>query len=354
MHIFYKDLNFHSALTSNASKQQVLPVFLWSEYLNQDVDTTASLLYRWQWASIFNQRLLPSSVNMPILQSIGDIVAICQTFAIDEVTMLRHFEPREIEFQEKLALELKAYGIECELFDNYRLNSKIIVDKVDYDFSLYYNLWKKQDIGNTCLNAIAWIDIDLGNRYLKLGKTIDMQSDFNAYQSILNGKPLDSSVESINLMLNNGLLNVIDVYIQVLYLPESKIKEKILYNLAFRDFAYAVLEQKPRFIDSNYKESKRLWLNGALDYQLWCKGETGNKEIDAAMKNLFENGRMSGDMRLLSADYLVNELKITWQEGALWFKEHLLDYDLAMNSLAWQYVAGTGIDLPFLDNNMRN
>ncbi len=346
MHIFYKDLNFHSALVDAANKQQVLPVFLWSEHLNQDVDTTPSLIYRWQWATLFNQQLLPADVNMPIVENSDDIVAICQNFAIDEVTMLRHFEPREIAFQKQLALELKAHGVRLKLFDIYRLNNKLsVVNRgKDIDFVNYYANWKKQAFKREAVAEIAWISIDLGNRYQKMPFKVDMQSDFNAYQAFLAGELTDMTAQAINTMVNHGIINARSVYNKLVKFPESKVKQSIIYNLCYRDFAYAVVEKTPSIIDTDYKQNDNQWLNSALDYQFWCKGETGQPELDQALKTLYQTGRMNGKMRFLAARYLTKELKVCWQEGVFWFKEHLLDYDLAINSLAWQWVAKTGID----------
>ena len=36
--------------------------------------------------------------------------------------------------------------------------------------------------------------------------------------------------------------------------------------------------------------------------------------------------------------------EISWREGARWFWEHLVDADLANNTLGWQWTAGCGAD----------
>ena len=46
------------------------------------------------------------------------------------------------------------------------------------------------------------------------------------------------------------------------------------------------------------------------------------------------------------ASFLVKHLLISWQQGAAWFWDTLVDADLANNTLGWQWVAGCGADAP--------
>lgn len=47
---------------------------------------------------------------------------------------------------------------------------------------------------------------------------------------------------------------------------------------------------------------------------------------------------------MIAASFLVKDLLISWQEGARWFWDTLVDADLANNSLGWQWTAGCGAD----------
>jgi deoxyribodipyrimidine photo-lyase len=40
----------------------------------------------------------------------------------------------------------------------------------------------------------------------------------------------------------------------------------------------------------------------------------------------------------------VKHLRLSWQEGAAWFWDTLVDADLASNTLGWQWSAGCGAD----------
>jgi deoxyribodipyrimidine photo-lyase len=41
---------------------------------------------------------------------------------------------------------------------------------------------------------------------------------------------------------------------------------------------------------------------------------------------------------------LVKDLLLSWNEGAAWFWDTLVDADLASNTLGWQWVSGCGAD----------
>jgi deoxyribodipyrimidine photo-lyase len=55
-------------------------------------------------------------------------------------------------------------------------------------------------------------------------------------------------------------------------------------------------------------------------------------------------GWMHNRVRMIVAPFLVKDLLITWQEGARWFWDTLLDADLAQNTLGWQWSAGCDAD----------
>jgi deoxyribodipyrimidine photo-lyase len=53
---------------------------------------------------------------------------------------------------------------------------------------------------------------------------------------------------------------------------------------------------------------------------------------------------MHNRVRMIVASFLVKDLLLPWQAGARWFWEQLVDADLAINTLNWQWVAGCGAD----------
>lgn len=78
--------------------------------------------------------------------------------------------------------------------------------------------------------------------------------------------------------------------------------------------------------------------------QRWAAGLTGYPIVDAGMRQLLATGWMHNRLRMVVASFLVKDLHLPWQWGARHFMRHLIDGDLASNSLGWQWVAGTGTD----------
>lgn len=117
-------------------------------------------------------------------------------------------------------------------------------------------------------------------------------------------------------------------------------------ELVFRDFAMQLLYHIPDLPSQPMRRefSKWKWDNNAALFNAWKKGNTGYPIVDAGMRELFETGFMHNRSRMIVASFLVKDLNIAWQKGALWFLSRLYDADLAVNSFNWQWCAGTGPD----------
>jgi hypothetical protein len=82
------------------------------------------------------------------------------------------------------------------------------------------------------------------------------------------------------------------------------------------------------------------WHGTKEDLQAWKDGRTGEKLVDAGMKELLLTGYMSMRARHIVASYLIYELGVDWRHGAAHFEEHLLDYDPALNWVMWMLQTG--------------
>ena len=76
----------------------------------------------------------------------------------------------------------------------------------------------------------------------------------------------------------------------------------------------------------------------------WTEGRTGYPAVDAAMRQLAEEGWISNRARMIAASFLVKDLLLDWQLGRAWFERTLVDADVASNGLNWRWVAGVGTD----------
>ena len=63
---------------------------------------------------------------------------------------------------------------------------------------------------------------------------------------------------------------------------------------------------------------------------------TGVAIIDQQVRELYATGYLHNHARMWIASYVVHIRKISWQAGAKWMYSHLLDGDIASNTLSWQ------------------
>ncbi len=107
----------------------------------------------------------------------------------------------------------------------------------------------------------------------------------------------------------------------------------VLFNNPKSEYEYYA----PRFAQMRYdKPGKK--------FSAWCEGKTGYPFVDAAMRQLLTEGWMHNRTRMVVASFLVKDLHLEWQHGEKFFREHLIDFDLASNIHGWQWTAGCGTD----------
>ena len=129
-------------------------------------------------------------------------------------------------------------------------------------------------------------------------------------------------------------------------LGESKAHDTFRKEIAWREFYADVLFNNPmtdreyyapRFADMRYDEP-------GAQFKAWREGKTGYPFVDAAMRQLIQEGWMHNRTRMVVASFLVKDLHLEWQLGERFFADHLVDYDVASNAHGWQWTAGTGTD----------
>ncbi|MER6948812.1 deoxyribodipyrimidine photo-lyase [Nonomuraea sp. NPDC000554] len=115
-------------------------------------------------------------------------------------------------------------------------------------------------------------------------------------------------------------------------------------QLCWRDFYHQVAFAFPELNRRDYRPRGTRWREDEEAAEAWRAGMTGIPIVDAGMRQLRAEGWMHGRARLITASYLVKQLRIDWRVGADHFFELLLDGDVADNSGNWQWIAGTGND----------
>ena len=120
-----------------------------------------------------------------------------------------------------------------------------------------------------------------------------------------------------------------------------------LNEIIWREFYRHLLVAFPRL--SKAQNFNRLadniaWRNNELEFKAWCDGNTGYPLVDAAMRQLNQTGWMHNRLRMVVASFLTKHLLIDWRWGERYFRQKLIDGDLAANNGGWQWSAGTGCD----------
>lgn len=123
--------------------------------------------------------------------------------------------------------------------------------------------------------------------------------------------------------------------------------ETFAKEVLWREFAYSLLFHFPHTINKpldkrfdNFPWEKRY----KRSLLAWQRGMTGVPIVDAGMRELYATGWMHNRVRMIVASYLIKNLLIPWQQGEQWFRDTLVDADLASNAMGWQWAAGSGAD----------
>ena len=129
-------------------------------------------------------------------------------------------------------------------------------------------------------------------------------------------------------------------------LGESKSHTVFRKEIAWREFYADVLHNNPHTENEYYAErfAEMRYNKPDEKFEAWKQGRTGYPFVDAAMRQIVSEGWMHNRTRMVVASFLVKDLHLEWQLGADFFKEHLVDFDVASNAHGWQWTAGCGTD----------
>lgn len=124
-------------------------------------------------------------------------------------------------------------------------------------------------------------------------------------------------------------------------------QETFAKEIVWREFAYCLIYHFPHTIDQplDRRFAKFEWAKNTEEHERrWQLGQTGVPIIDAGMRELYATGWMHNRVRMVVASYLIKNLLVPWQVGERWFRNTLVDADLASNAMGWQWSAGSGAD----------
>ena len=111
-----------------------------------------------------------------------------------------------------------------------------------------------------------------------------------------------------------------------------------MFELAWREYFYNIWQSRSNDIFNDFRTINESTTAGIP--QPIVNGETGLHAVDEQLQLLVKDGYMHNHARMWVASLTCNFANTSWQSGAKWFFYHLLDGDLASNTLSWQWVSG--------------
>jgi deoxyribodipyrimidine photo-lyase len=162
---------------------------------------------------------------------------------------------------------------------------------------------------------------------------------------------LDGRVTRLSPYLTHGLISVGDVLGMLCANYRLGWQDKIVFELGWREYFHHVWDR----LDEGIWQEPHAPPASAAAYQDAVAddvrtAQTGVAIIDQQITRLYQTGYLHNHARMWIASYLVHIRKINWRAGARWMYSHLLDGDMASNTLSWQWVAGTWTGKPYLFN----
>jgi len=150
----------------------------------------------------------------------------------------------------------------------------------------------------------------------------------------------DGAVTRLSPYISRGVISLPMIKNAILKKYNLYQSEKLLQELAWREYWLRVWESKGDkiFTDLSKKESEVQTNEIPVSIM---NANTGIKAIDKSIRELYETGYMHNHCRMYVASIVCNIAKTHWLTPSRWMYYHLLDGDLASNSLSWQWVAGT-------------
>ena len=155
-----------------------------------------------------------------------------------------------------------------------------------------------------------------------------------------------ASTSGLSVYLHFGCLSPLEIATHLRGRPGGG---PFVRQLAWRDFFHQLVAPQPDVVWRNYRsEPDARWTPepGRAEefWAAWVQGRTGYPLVDAAMRQLDAEGFVHNRARMVAASFLTKDLGLPWWDGARHYLRGLVDGDVVVNNMNWQWVAGTGTD----------
>lgn len=160
---------------------------------------------------------------------------------------------------------------------------------------------------------------------------------------------LTGAVTRLSPYLSRGVINLADLKDRILADYPFRKAEKLIQELAWREYYQRVWQARGTAIFSDLKQLQPDVAHQQVPIAL-SQAATQIEAIDQAINDLYTTGYMHNHCRMYCAMLACNIAHAHWSAPASWMYYHLLDGDLASNSLSWQWVAGSFSSKKYIAN----
>lgn len=360
-------------------------LFIFDKDLYEITHGSANLWWLEKSLQDLKNRLSKRNITLQIIKGefVKKTLEIVEKYDFNSVFINQNKHPEFIKKEKKLSSALKRHNTNFFTFNKTNLvHPSLILNKSGEPYKVYSPFYKnckllykqkkvlKFPSGNIVNFKINEVEINTSeifsldnnkwanklNQYWKPGETeaikkleIFFNSSLSNYKEVRDfpgstGTSRLSPYLRFGEITTNQIINYFNFHDNH---DLSKHEEHFIKELYWREFAYYILFHFPYVTNKPFNEKYENFeweTNYSENLDKWKQGMTGIRIVDAAMNELYETGWMHNRTRMITASFLTKNLLIPWQEGEKWFKETLLDADIANNVMGWQWVSGCGTD----------
>jgi deoxyribodipyrimidine photo-lyase len=151
---------------------------------------------------------------------------------------------------------------------------------------------------------------------------------------------IDGSTSGLSPYISRGVLSLPQLKDSILAKYSKKEALKFITELAWREYFQRIWWQLGDQIHDDIKRNQ-VNVQNHLMVKAIAERATGIDVIDQQLSVLEEEGYLHNHIRMYIASICCNIAHTHWHKPAQWMYYHLLDGDIASNTLSWQWVAGT-------------
>ena len=374
-------VNHNSALAYASEKHdQVSTVYIFNP---EDYENKREAQRWWIYHSLINFKQELSKFNISLELLVGDEVQVLKKIkTADNVSLYWNKipEPGEEKKETKIIKNFEEKNINYKFFKGNILSEHKEVTKDDgTPFKVFTPFWRVAE--QVYLNKVPPKKSKTKKKNKKififkqssdLSKVLPNKNWFKKFEKywtpseIRSGKVLDELIEKkignyhktrdypsiegtskISPYLKHGQVHVEKIWESCQNIQNKNTGyRKFVNEIGWREFSHSLINYFPQMLKGNLRKDfdSFPWVENKKNLEAWKKGVTGYSIVDAGMRELYETGWIHNRVRMIVGSFLVKHLRIHWKEGEKYFRNTLLDFNVANNVASWQWVAGCGAD----------